>query len=356
MKFRSVVAVVFTLSASALSALGQAGVTYTNWLRVYTLPSDEEPDLPDYIEAVDPSGSNFNLPGGTDIARIELWTISDDPLSEILLDSMYVGPDVPRATIDIVTGDDNPDRPTLRTRADQPFTVTITTSKIDPAGLDVSKSVTLTHHVQSYGEDGWGENIDRTLATLLTSESTNENKDHVVIHPAGGALAALPEFAGNVTKVRGEERFSVFSVTDNQDPMNLIAPQQITSRYVQIWPVADGAITGIVQDQVIHFDMPPLSFTLNDLYPDSHTYAQVYPGEVQVGAEGTSIVSKTLYQATPESLVLVVNNDWGHVIPTDGRWTLELLTDTPFGTDRLAYVTFTVDRAMRVNGSISTLK
>lgn len=40
---------------------------------------------------------------------------------------------------------------------------------------------------------------------------------------------------------------------------------------------------------------------------------------------------------------------------SDGVWTMELLTSTPFGIDRLAHVTFTVDRTISVNGSVTTI-
>ncbi len=40
----------------------------------------------------------------------------------------------------------------------------------------------------------------------------------------------------------------------------------------------------------------------------------------------------------------------------DGRWTMEFLTFTPFGADRLAYVSFDPDRTLEVNGSLSTIQ
>jgi hypothetical protein len=35
---------------------------------------------------------------------------------------------------------------------------------------------------------------------------------------------------------------------------------------------------------------------------------------------------------------------------------MELLTVTPFGTDRLSHVTFTLDRTIAVNGSFTTIE
>jgi hypothetical protein len=52
---------------------------------------------------------------------------------------------------------------------------------------------------------------------------------------------------------------------------------------------------------------------------------------------------------------LIIDN-YDSALNTDGRWTMELLTTTPFGTDRLAYVSFNIDRTMEVNGSFTTIE
>ena len=116
---------------------------------------------------------------------------------------------------------------------------------------------------------------------------------------------------------------------------------QIASKYIQIWPVADASISGISQNQRIRFKLPQLTLTLNDLYPDSKTYAQVYRGEPQLGHErDTGSGNLTgLNESVSIDRVLVLN-DYESVFDGDGRWTMEVLTITPFGIDRLAYVTF----------------
>ena len=38
----------------------------------------------------------------------------------------------------------------------------------------------------------------------------------------------------------------------------------------------------------------------------------------------------------------------------DGQWTMEVIISTPFGLDRLAYVTFNLDRTIEFNGSITS--
>ena len=41
---------------------------------------------------------------------------------------------------------------------------------------------------------------------------------------------------------------------------------------------------------------------------------------------------------------------------TDGRYTIEMLISTPFGIDRLAYVSFDVNRMIEVNGTFTTIE
>jgi hypothetical protein len=53
--------------------------------------------------------------------------------------------------------------------------------------------------------------------------------------------------------------------------------------------------------------------------------------------------------------VLVVDN-YHEVFDEDGRWTMELVTVTPFGIDRLAYVSFDLDRTIKMNGVFTTIE
>ncbi|HRX57027.1 MAG TPA: hypothetical protein P5016_21135, partial [Verrucomicrobiales bacterium] len=57
----------------------------------------------------------------------------------------------------------------------------------------------------------------------------------------------------------------------------------------------------------------------------------------------------------PKNRTLSITN-YDSVLPEDGRWTMEVLTSTPFGTDRLAYISFDLDRTIKVNGSVSTIE
>ena len=341
------------LSGAGLGELrGQAADFFTNFVRQVQNPTTSGGqsviyDLP-VAPVSDADGELSPLsiePGG---ARFELWTIQNDPLQYYLLDTRYVGTYVPVANAIIRTEDPYIYTGIPRTRADRPFIVDITTEGL-LSGDDVpeaSKSVTLLRHVQSYGTDGDGVGLDRTQATLIHQVSLVNN----AIHRLSYAVSSIP--GADRSKIRGEERFSAFSVADYQAPAS-----QLASMYVQIWPVADGLISGITHNQFIRYKMPTITISLNDLYPDSRTYVQVYPGEESLGTTGTVVPGSALivYEAVPQDRVLTVK-DWDDAIAEDGRWTMELLTVTPFGTDRPHHVPFEVDRTIDVNASFTTIE
>ncbi|KAB2638026.1 MAG: hypothetical protein DVB25_08765 [Verrucomicrobia bacterium] len=314
--------------------------TYTNFIRQVQLPSAVQWDA-----TVAATGSQLSAlainPGG---ARFELWTVMSSPLTSYLLDTRYVGAYVPQATL--VVRSEDPYSTIPRTRADRPFYVDVSMAGLlngatDPAA---SKSVTLMHYVQSYGSGGTGVNLDRTQASLLTQASIATNGLQTLTYTVNAVPGAVR------TKVRGEERFSVFSLVDYQAPAS-----QLASQFIQIWPVADASIAGITQGMLIRFTMPLLTLTLNDLYPNSTTYAQVYKGNPALGTLGAVVPGSALVtsDSVPQSRVLTVQN-YDSVFPDDGHWTMELLTVTPFGTDRLAYVSFDIQRIVTVNTNFST--
>lgn len=319
---------------------------YTNFIRQVQFPGGIS-----YDASVAASGSELSQlaidPGG---ARFELWTVHSTTLERFLLSSTYVSSFIPVATVVIRSEDDTAVIP--RTRADRPFSVDVTLIGLLPSGNDIPEAATkvkFLRHVQSYGVGGTGVGIDRTQATLLTQTEIKQNGTQTLSF----TITSVP--GADRAKLRGEERFSVFSLEDNRETYK-VAASQIDSQYIQIWPVADGSITGISQNQVIRYQLPQITLTVNDLYPSSTTYAQVYKGDAQLGVSGTIIPGSavTIKDSIPQNRVLMLN-DYGNVFDSDGVWTMELLTVTPFGTDRLSYVTFNLDRTMKVNGSFVTV-
>jgi hypothetical protein len=369
-------------SMLAIKVAGAVDTTYTNFIWQRQLPNGAEVsmnNLPASDEQYSPLGI---LPDG---ARFELWTTSSSPLASYLLQSVYVGTYVPQGSVVIDTEDPwgkEPDttqftnvtyaNPSFvstrvvpvntpakirRTRADRPFKVYVTTNGLlngatDP---DPSKAVNFYHHIQSYGPGGTGNPIDRTQATAVAPGmpqiATNGVFDPIVVN--------LTTIAGaDRTKIRGEERYSIFSLEDNQDPSNPIAPNELASQYVQIWPMSDGSISGIGSNQIVRFAMPKVTFVYNDTYPGSQTFAQIYKGEMRDNVDGLIVPGshKNNTNTIPESYTELTGGEFDRIFEGDGRWTMEVLTITPFDTIRLAYVSFTLDRTIEVNASVTTIE
>ncbi len=335
---------ILTLSLVCISVdqgLADAEAGFTNFIRQVQLPTGVEWDVTVAYTGQQQSPLPID-PGG---ARFELWTVKNSPLTSYLLDNKYVSTYVPISSVTIRTEDPYSTIP--RTRADRPFWVDIEVDGLildDPNAPDAAKKVKLLRHVQSYGT-GDGTSVDRTQATLHQQAFIESNG----IFTMSYTLTSVP--AGNLAKVRGEERFSIFSLEDYQAPES-----QLSSKFIQIWPVADGSIDGIADGETLRFSVPQVTFTVNDMYPESTTFAQVYPGPPALNQDGFTIPgSAVVYSSTvPDSRVLIID-DWDAVINDNGQWTMELLTDTPFGIDRLDYVTFYVDRTIEMNGAVTTI-
>jgi hypothetical protein len=336
-----------TILSAFAAAIPATAQTYTNFIRQTQYPTGVVWDSTVAVSGSQQSALAID-PGG---ARFELWTVKSTPLTSYLLDTKYVGSYIPRAWVFIVTED--PYQVIPRTRADRYFDVYVYVNGLssDPAAPDPAKSVKFLRHVQSYGEGGTGIGIDRNLATLhtqnLLTNSTGFDWEWDIYRFNSNAVPGA-----NRAKVRGEERFSVFSQEDYQAPSS-----QLASQYVQIWPVADGSITGITSGALIKTAMPSITLTMNDLYPDSQVFAKVYQGPSSLTAQGAIVPGSALIinEPVPQNRVLTLN-DWDSVLTDDGQWTLDLMTTTPFGTERLATVSFTLDRIIKVNGSVTTVE
>lgn len=338
------------------------------------------------INNIAPSGAQDSpMPINPDGARFELHSVRSEPLTDFMLQSTYVGTYVPQAQVVIDTEDPygkEPDTATFtnvtyanpnfassrtlpvntpakirRTRADRPFKVYRVTSGILNGATDpqASKAVNVYRHLQSYGTNGTGNPLDRTQAIVATPAmpqiTTNEIHDPIVV--------SLTSIAGaNRQKIRGEERFSIFSLPDNSIPSQPIPANELSSQYVQIWPMSDGGISGISSNAVIRSAMPKVTFTYNDTYPGSQTFAQIYQGEVRDDVVGAIVPGshKNNTNTIPESYTESTGGEFDRIFDGDGRWTMEVLTVSPFDTIRLGYVSFTLNRTIRVNGSFTTIE
>lgn len=327
------------------SAITEGGAqTYTNFVRQVQVNSNAEMEV-----SVGQTGERLSPleinPGG---ARFELWAVDGTTLTPHLLDQRYVGAYVPRATLEVRSEDPYQTRP--RTRADRPFDIVVNLDGLlaDPSAPEASRMVNLQHFAQSYGASGTGVGVDPNSGELQSSGTMVSNGTETLLFESH----SIPGTGGNRAKARGFERFVVESLPDYQAP-----PAQVAAGSIQIWPVADGTITGVEHGDKLRFKTPDLTVTLNDLYPDSLTYAQVYKGSPALGTIGTVVPGSAIVVngAVPESRVLVLD-DWDSVIEESGDWTIELLTETPFGTDRLFNMSFNINRDIKINGSVTTVE
>ncbi len=343
----------YTLAGIALGA--SAGFSdpadhFTNFFVQQELPFDgstgtrEIVYVPEQGQRLSPVAIN---PGG---ARFELWTIDDRTFTEHLLDHQYVSADTPMAEVKIITED--PYEVFPRTRADRPFDVLIQTQGLhsdDPEASASLRSVRLTRHVQSYGAGGIGNEIDRNQATLLQEVFLVNNQ----VPPFSFPQTEIP--GNDRSKIRGEERFTVYSVADERSPAS-----QLSSMFVQVWPVAYGSISGIASGQTLRFDTPQLTFTYQDLYPGSTSFARIYPGPLRPDVddvEGKIAIAGsgpgTNSRAHPLD-VTRTSETWDVHVNQDGKWTIEMISETPFDTVLFDHVTFDINRGIEVQGSVTT--
>ncbi|WP_035611381.1 hypothetical protein [Haloferula sp. BvORR071] len=329
------------IALAACPLLHAQSTNYANFIRQKQLPTGVVWDMPVNTvgEGLSPLAIN---PGG---AQFELWTVNNVTAASYLLESRYVGAYVPMANVTITSED--PYAVIPRTRADRPYTVSVAVDGLktnDPNAPAAATMVNFLRHVQSYGATGTGLGLNRTQATLLMNDPITTNGGHTYSF----AINSVP--GTNRAKVRGEERFSVFSLEDYQAP-----ELQLSSQFIQIWPVADATIAGMTPGQLVRFKLPSVTLTFNDLYPDSHTYAQVYKGSPQLGKSGTIVPGSSIVinDTVPQSRVLTLV-DYDAAFTDDGTWTMEILTKTPFGLERLNYVSFVLDRTIQMNASVTT--
>lgn len=120
---------------------------------------------------------------------------------------------------------------------------------------------------------------------------------------------------------------------------------------IQVWPVASGSITGIVQGDVLGFQLPQLALQLEDLYPRSHTYLLLYEGTQITGVRGTIVTDFAMDRETSGSHVIGVSG-LESKIHKDGTYSLALVSDTVFGRELLSSVTFSVIRPPHLNAML----
>lgn len=340
-----------------------ADVSFVNFIR----QTQFGPELPSegvaYDHIVDPSGQDRSPlaidPGG---ARFELWTVGADGISapiNYLLASTSVATFMPVASIEVFTVDTTSE--IARTRVDHPFQVKIhTEGLLEPAeGIsEASQSVNYYHFARSQKDEEDQEVFSTSLKGNgdFYSPPSETTDTHSVFNGYPVHYHSLN--SADPTKAYGVEWFRVESLPD--EDYGLKEPQQLDEKPVIILPMADGSLSGITDNQELRFRMPMLTLVLNDLYPGSTTYVRAYKGECTDNPSNPRVVPGSFFPAPnfdqPTSTQINVTN-YDSIIDSDGKWTLELVTDTPFGrAEYLDHVTFTINRKLDVRASVNTIE
>lgn len=328
--------------AAALLTLGctipaTQAATWTNFLRQIQAVSGAVLQVD-----VAATGSRLSLlPMEEGGATFELWTVSSEAGSTpILLNSTFVGTYQIGATITINSLD--PYAVIPRTRVDKPFSVAVNVSGLTSAsGAETAATqVLFKHDIMTY-PTGTYQPANGQTATSFYSGYITQNGASTFTFTPSNLSSPFPATAS------GEEQFNVYSLAGYQ-----VAQQTLASARVQVWPIARATISGITAGAT-YLELPETTFTLSELYPDSTTWVQIYPGSPALGTVGTTVPESTIVikDVTPQTRTLILR-DWSAVPTSDGAWTLEVLHKTPFGTERLAYTTFVADVNVEVNGQI----
>jgi hypothetical protein len=269
-------------------------------------------------------------------------TSGSSGVEEHLLDTEFVDAYQPAASVRILTEDPYPH--STRTRADRPFSVEYTVSGLvsETLGVEAASKVLVRHDAKSYSLPIF---IDGNYIQTDSSSS-------VYISQNGMTVASYP--STNLPKadpLRGVG-IEVFTVDALPDEESNIPSTRLATATLEVFPVAEGALSGITHNQT-YKSLPPFTMTLKDLYPTSNTYVQIYPGPQKLGTEGIVIPDSFVNVADATSQSTVKNiNTWQSFVDQHGLWTMELITETPFGVERLAWLNFTADFTVVVNGQV----
>ncbi len=373
------------------AAVAQTSVTWMNTITQTTLPSGPTTYLPGTVGQNGERYATISVAESQPGLRFQLYTVPSnlDQNQPYLLQTTSVGV-FPTGRLEIDTEDPynkepdtdetlnvtyenptfasagkmpktNPNGVGRRTRADRPFRIYSSTEGILTGNSDPVEAKSINfYRLIKVGAAG-SVNAPQPGISEVGSPQAPITSSAVREH-----FPLLASRGSNPRKYIGVEQYSLWSLAENPDPN--LPGQKLGSAKVEIYPVSDGTISGIAMNDTIRFAMPTLTFVYQDVYPgptNSAIYAQIYKGERQntVGSiiPGSHVNNSKLFLGNyTESST---GADLDRIINSDGRWTIELLSDTPFGVERIltpsqqpAYVTFTVDRTIKVNGTITTIE
>ncbi len=306
-----------------------------------------------YVDGPEEPGSKNGeqvspMPVGAQGSTFALYAKGLDPDDTIyLLDEKFVAAYTPEATITVSSEDPHP---TPRTRADEPFTIDVKVDGLLSPGVGVPEAA-LNVYLQQISLD-YDEELNRAPIDGTAQEVLND--DFFIVENTEIQRTGMTKLTSDIFfKERGEEIIRAFALPDAD-----LDWLQIASARVQVWPIADVSITGMAPGAKITRSLPDMTINLEDLYPDSTTTVQIYKGTQALGTTGTLIEGSRVSFNTivPQDSQILLRN-WDRYATEDGTYTLEVITVTPFDNrapERLAWLTFEVDRTIKVNGSATT--
>ena len=329
--------------------------------------------------------------------------LNDPDGPPVLLDEKFIGQYVARAELEITSAD--PHYPT-RTRADQPYTVTVKSwnqnwaNATNPPQLDwnplsmglsasyIYEGSTESHEIDLDPTDDSslleGLPITLGMTTTGTSDTSPHTKTLTIpsasIEPESTSASSEQFPYEELSTVRGKETYKIWAESGRDANDNTIM-KTVAQKSIQIWPLTQAAILDpgavitdgkinitdgtpiapLVDGQKITRSMPNLVVALWDLYPNSTTYVTIYKGDpATIGSTApvpvyTPRVIK-INQDVPQCDLIALSN-WDEYITEDGIYTLEVATITPFNNgapERILAISFEVDRTIKVVGSTTT--
>ena len=303
----------------------------------------------DYVTSNDEGSQTSFLPMFSGGASFELYAKGSAwDTTVYFLDRKVVGFYLPEAEIVLESQDQTHEPGTIqRTRADQPYSLAIRVSGLtpdDPDAPEAAKKVLFTHTGQNYDSTYTPNGNDEYV--LNSHFMGNSNPE---ITPVYTRLTPMAP-----TKAMGLERFTVSTLTDETVTESSIAAEKM----LIVWPVSEATIEGLSNGEEIRDSLPNIVARYVDLYPVSLTYMHIYKGGPALGTVGTTIPSSIRFHNTivPQNEIISLEN-WEDLIPEDGHYTIEVLSVTPFNNgdpERLAKITFSVNRKLKMNGQVTT--
>lgn len=278
-----------------------------------------------------------------DGAVFELWTREvNPPYTSYKLDTDKVGGFLPEAEITIKTLDPHP---TPRTRADQPFSVTINVEglKSDDDAPAEARMVRFKHLAENYPDGLLEFPDDKMTATPQFDGYLTRNGDEVLRFeqtniPADDPLAAI-----------GEERFSVETVGSSATAL--------AEARLDVFPVPAGTITGPENGSTVRVIPENFINSVEDAYPGSQVYLQFtmsVPGRAPV----TQIIQDThrnIRTDQPDSFETTLTSLERFISVGGAIYNFELISKSPFGNEILDSLTFTYDPSIKLRGNFQSL-